>query len=121
VIVTKILPDGNGILYTTIVGGSSDDAGNAIAADPATHFKYVTGNTSSGNFPFYLYLLNRVPSGAAGDAFVLYLDASGRLANAVGLGGKGMDTGTGIALDHNGGVWIAGTTCSSDFPVVGPT
>ena len=119
VFVTKLLPDGSGIVYTTIVGGSGADAGNAIAVDPVTHYAYVTGSTFSSNFPISLYILNRVQTdGGAGDVFIFFLDALGRLSTSVFLGGKSEDTGTGIALDHNGGVWVVGRTCSPDFPVL---
>src|SRR5262249_15571425 len=51
VFVTKVFPDGNGIFYTAIVGGSNNDGGTAIAVDPSTHFAYVTGYPTSTDFP----------------------------------------------------------------------
>ncbi|MBZ5626979.1 MAG: SBBP repeat-containing protein [Acidobacteriia bacterium] len=49
VFVTKISADGSTLLYSTYVGGSSDDRGTAIALD-ASGYAFVAGSTSSNNF-----------------------------------------------------------------------
>jgi Beta-propeller repeat len=48
--VTKLNPAGSGLVYSTYLGGSGDEYGQAIAVD-AAGAAYVTGNTSSTNFP----------------------------------------------------------------------
>jgi hypothetical protein len=48
--VTKLNPTGSGLLYSTYLGGSGDDYGNGIAVDGAGD-AYVTGSTTSTNFP----------------------------------------------------------------------
>jgi len=51
VIVTKLNASGNGLVYSTYIGGSSDDEGWAIAVDGSFN-AYVTGRTISTNdFP----------------------------------------------------------------------
>src|SRR5579864_13472 len=50
VFVTKITADGSTLLYSTYVGGSSDDSGNAIVVD-ASGDAFVAGGTSSADFP----------------------------------------------------------------------
>ena len=50
VFVSKIDPTGTTLLYSTFLGGSGDDVGNAIAVDSAGN-AYVAGNTTSNNFP----------------------------------------------------------------------
>src|SRR5205814_2650315 len=47
--VTKLNPTGSALVYSTYLGGSSSDAGYAIALDPAGH-AYVTGGTGSTDF-----------------------------------------------------------------------
>src|SRR5260221_14336036 len=47
--VAKISPTGT-LLYSTYLGGSGNDQGNGIAVD-STGAVYVTGSTSSANFP----------------------------------------------------------------------
>jgi YVTN family beta-propeller protein len=51
--VTKLnlsLPGSASLVYSSYLGGSSDDSGNGIAVD-ATGNAYVTGSTNSTNFP----------------------------------------------------------------------
>jgi hypothetical protein len=48
--VTKFDPSGSALVYSTYLGGSNDDSGVSIAVDTAGN-TYVTGYTSSRNFP----------------------------------------------------------------------
>jgi hypothetical protein len=48
--VTKLTPAGNALAYSTYLGGSGDDEGFGIAVDAAGS-AYVTGWTSSNDFP----------------------------------------------------------------------
>ncbi len=52
--------------------------------------------------------------------FVAEFDSQGNVVFATYLGGSGLDSVGGIALDASRNVWIAGTTASNDFPVVNP-
>ena len=75
---------------------------------------YVTGTTSGVDFP-------QVGGGTATtaggkDAFVVKLDPSGHLFASVLLGGSQDDVGTAIVLGADGGLYLTGTTLSSDFP-----
>lgn len=65
--VTKINPAGDGIVYSTYLGGSGGEAGYGIAVD-SSGSAYLTGETNSSNFP----LVNPVQGalGGGGDAFV---------------------------------------------------
>jgi len=131
VFVTKLNPAGNTILYSTYLGGtatnrvanSGNDLGASIAIDSGGN-AYITGYTSSSNFP----TLNPIQSTFAGgsyDAFVAKLNPSGNtLLYSTYLGGKstlscsncGVDGGTGIAVDSSGNAYVSGTTDSADFP-----
>ncbi len=113
--VTKISPDGSARLYSTYLGGSGNDTGLGIAVDSAGN-AYVTGSTDSTNFPTSLAL--QFDQGGT-DAFVTKLSSNGSaLLYSTYLGGSGNDVGSGIAVDSAGNAYVAGSTNSSDFPML---
>jgi hypothetical protein len=97
--------------YSTYLGGGDVDVGHAIAVDEAGN-AYVTGQTSSVNFP-------GTGGGFQGqdDAFVTKLSPNGatRL-YSVYLGGGGSDIAWGIAVDASGNACVTGETDSVTFP-----
>jgi Beta-propeller repeat/HYDIN/CFA65/VesB-like, Ig-like domain len=100
--------------YSTYLGGSDNDEAFSIAVD-ATGNAYVTGETSSIDFP----VKNSAQGARDGfeDAFVTKLDPAGTtLVYSTYLGGNNTDIGFGIAVDGPGNSYIVGTTFSSDFP-----
>jgi Beta-propeller repeat len=126
--VTKLNADGTALLYSTFLGGSNWDQGNGIALDTQAN-AYVTGTTCSANFPVtplsfqMLYLgspFSQGPGAGPCNAFVTKLSLS-TLAQPVYystyLGGTGGDQAAGIAVDAQDNAYVAGTTCSLDFPV----
>ena len=72
--VAKLDPTGTTLLYSTYLGGSGDDTGNAIAVDVNGN-AYVAGSTTSGNFPV-LVAFQGTNRGLS-DAFVTKLNPSG--------------------------------------------
>ncbi len=118
-IVAKLNPAGTALLYATYIGGLANDQGNAIAVDSLGQ-AYVTGVTSSSNFP--LVLSNRGGLGGTTTAFALKLNATGNTLLYSGyLGGTIYDIGSAIAVDANFNAYISGTTLSSNFPTLSPT
>jgi hypothetical protein len=114
VVVAKLNSAGSALLYATYIGGKSTDKGAAIAVDSSGE-AYVTGSTSSSNFP--LVLSNRSTIGGSTTAFVLKLNAAGNALLYSGyLGGTSYDTGNAIAVDSGGHAYIAGDTQSANFP-----
>jgi hypothetical protein len=112
--VVKIGPAGRRVVYSTYLGGGADDSGRAIAAD-ADGNAYVTGVTSSNDFP---RRGRQAAAGGAADAFVAKLEPDGgTLAYATRLGGRGDDEGFAIAADPDGGAYLTGHTSSPDFPL----
>jgi hypothetical protein len=114
--VSKISADGTKLDYSTYVGGTGKDGGNAIAVD-ASGNAYVAGATDSGagsNFPITLGAAQTSPQGGF-DAFVLELNsAGGALTFCTYLGGSLDDFAFGIAVDTSG-VYVVGGTSSTDF------
>jgi len=104
------------LFYSTYLGGTGSDKGTAIAVD-ATGAAYVTGNTTSPDFPTRQALQSGYGGGYSGDAFVTKLTPSGSaLVYSTYLGGSGDDTGSGIAVDSGGDALVVGSTLSPNFP-----
>ena len=118
--VSKLTPAGSALAYSTYLGGDSIDEALEIAIRSGDI--YVTGRTFSTDF-------DRVggiegDSGDANfDAFVAKLDpaqsGSASLVYSTYLGGDVADQANGIAVDSSGAAYVAGTTSSSDFDLVG--
>ena len=75
VFVTKLNAAGSALVYSTYLGGTGDDYANGIAIDAAGE-AFVTGDTSSTNFPT-VSPVQGVYGGGAFDAFVTKLNAAG--------------------------------------------
>ncbi len=106
-----------GLVYSTYLGGGSDDYGTGIAVDGSGN-AYVTGYTSSAYFPTW----NPYQTDQAGtDVFVTKLSGSGNsLIYSTYLGGGDDDAGCGIAVDGNGCAYVTGSATSSNFPTLNP-
>lgn len=117
--VVKLNSNGSAATYATFLGGSGIDAGLAVAVDNTGNV-YVNGLTDSSDFPTTLGSLQQANAGGESDAFVTKLNASGAaLIYSTYMGGSGLDTSTGIALDFSEKATLTGTTASTDFPVTG--
>jgi hypothetical protein len=102
------------LAYSTYLGGSSGDDGFGIAID-SQGAAYVTGLTSSTNFPTTTGAFDTSANG--GDAFVAKLNPAGSsLAYATYLGGSSGDGGEGIAVDSLGAAYVTGFSFSTNFP-----
>ncbi|MEP7362385.1 MAG: SBBP repeat-containing protein [Acidobacteriota bacterium] len=124
VFVTKLNPTGTQRVYSTYLGGASDDWGMAIAVDPGGN-AWVTGATMSADFPVTTDATQRTYGGHqvtgdqffTGDIFVTQLSSNGgALVFSTYQGGTGNEAALGIAIDPSGGVVISGTSRSTDMP-----
>lgn len=112
--VTMLNENGNVLLYSTYLGGSGFDGGRGIDVDSLGNI-YVTGDTSSTDFPTTTNALQATYKGA--DAFVTKLHpGDSTLAYSTYLGGIGNDQAMGIAVDSAGNAYVTGLTMSADFP-----
>jgi len=119
---TKFNPTGSGLVYSTYFGGSgtdqrySGDYGLGIAVD-ATGNVYVTGSTTSANFPTTPDAFQPQPATSPSrSAFVTVLNsARSGMVYSTYLGG-GSAWGQGVAVDKAGNAYVTGWTNSSSFP-----
>jgi hypothetical protein len=112
--VAKLDPSGSHLLFSSFLGGSDVDYGNAVALDQYGN-AYVTGYTESTDLP----TVNPIQSGndGNGDAFVAEVNKLGtELVYCTYLGGSSSDVGQGIAADPGGNAYVVGYTFSANFP-----
>lgn len=124
--VTKLNAAGTVLLYSTFLGGTSDECdvfnstGCHIAIDSLGN-AYVTGPTQSSDFPTTAEALDTTHNGNA-DAFLTQFNVSGTgLVYSTFLGSTSSDISNGIALDTFGNVYLAGTTQQGFSPPFFPT
>ncbi len=119
--VAKLGPTGT-TLYSTFLGGSSDDQSSALALG-ADGSAYVTGTTFSPDFPLANALQpTRGDSFPGSEAFVTKLAPDGHsLTYSTYLGGDGNDQGFDIAVGADGSAYVTGSTDSSTFPTQSPS
>lgn len=106
--------------YSTYIGGTGNDAGNAIALAPDGTV-VIAGYTASGDFPM---LGTPVQTGNRGgfEAIVIRVDttlAAESVRYTSYLGGTSTDVATGVLMGPNNQLYVSGYTMSNDFPVAG--
>jgi hypothetical protein len=108
------------VSLATYIGGEETDQAFGIALDTAGNV-YLTGNTTSINFPTTIGSVGATRPGGI-DAFVVKLDpALSAAVYSTYLGGTtGDDAGRAIAVDGDGNAYVTGFTNSSDFPILFP-
>ena len=131
--VAKFNPFASGsqsLIYSTYLGGVSQDEGFAIAVDAAGN-AYVTGRTTSANFPVTPGAFQTTPpfnvGGSPAVSFVTKLNAGGsKLVYSTYFEGTCMDPrtcsspgiqATGIVVDSLGSAYVVGSTNTPLFPV----
>lgn len=119
VFVTKLSADGSTLLYSTYLGGNSEDAGYGIAVD-AGGSVYLAGKTYSTDFPTSPGALDSTLSGGR-DAFMAKLNPAGDdLVYSTYLGGSSWEYGLDIAVDGQGYAYVTGFT-HGGFPTTPET
>ena len=103
------------LVYSTYLGGSGNDDGHGIDVDAAGN-AYVTGATTSANFP--TQNPSQPTNGGNSDAFVTKLNPTGLiLVYSTYLGDSGDDVGYEITVDALGNnAYVVGYTNSTNFP-----
>lgn len=109
------------LLQVTYLGGESDDEGYALAIHPETGDIYVTGGTTSTDFPVTSGAAQSANAGGT-DAFVSRLNAGlTTLQGSTHFGGSNNERGFGVGffLGRTDRLYIAGDTLSDDLPGTG--
>jgi hypothetical protein len=113
--VSKLDPAGTASIYSTYLGGTSDDTAFDLVLDTDGNV-YVAGQTNSIDFP----TVNPTQLGFAGgasDGFVSRVDPQGAtLTYSTYLGGSLEDGANAIANDGEGNIFVTGYTSSANFP-----
>jgi YD repeat-containing protein len=103
------------VLFSTYIGGTEDERAYGIAADPAGNL-YITGTTSSTNFPSSA-AFDASYNGGTSDGFIVKLNAAGtQRVYSTYIGGNAADQPVRIQADAQGNAYVVGNTRSRDFP-----
>ncbi len=131
IIVTRLNSTGTALVGSTFIGGSANDGQNAIAYNYGDTFRgeiiadaagtvYVASFTSSANFPATAGVLDPTHNGMQDGVIIRLNPTFASLDWATFVGGSNDDAALGLKLDASGfGLYIAGATASTNFPVLG--
>ena len=123
-VVAKLNPSGSALIYSTYLGGTSDDEAFGLAVD-SNGDAFVTGRTGSTDFPVTqgafqtsCHLYSPQFPICLNAAFLAELNGAGTaLLYSTYLGGAtGGTSSSGIALGPGGTVYVSGSTQAPDFP-----
>jgi hypothetical protein len=120
--VTKLMPDGSGVNYSTQYCALSGAVTLGLAVD-SSGSAYLTGETSSTAFPATAGALQTAIGNACcfSDAFLTKLTPDGTaVVYSTYLGGSSSDQGSAVAVDSSGNAYLTGSTESADFPTANP-
>lgn len=102
------------LLCSSYYGGSSDEVAQALAMGDSDSI-WVSGVTSSSDLPTVNSFRDSNAQISDIDAFVVHIGSLGTMLSSSYLGGWGSDRADQLTPDGTGGIWVAGTTESSDF------
>ena len=129
--VSQISPDGTRLMYSTFVAANFDSAVSALAIDSQGNVTIAGTSDAQATPGAYQRPAGSCPpvfglgpfGGSAGtdDGFVMKFSpgASTPLFRAT-IGGSCNDSISHMAVDSAGGIWVTGSTFSTDFPTVAP-
>ena len=112
------------LVYSTYLGGGSNDVAQEVAADSVGN-AYIVGTTHSLNFPvsagaYQTSCKLNAQKACSGDIFLTKISPRGKgpadLVYSTFFGGTVTDSGVAIALDSTGHAYITGDTQSADLP-----
>jgi hypothetical protein len=120
VFVAKLNPEGTALVYSTFIGGSSDDNAYGIAVD-SSNTAWITGTTNSSDYPTVIPIQPTFAGGGSkggGDAFVSRVNAAGSALIFSTFYGGGTEFDEGVAIAVNGSsIHLGGNTYSTDLPL----
>jgi hypothetical protein len=113
--IAKLNTGGSNLVYSTYLGGSTQDAGFGIGVD-AQGNAFVGGATQSADFPTTNAIQGALGGEAPrGDAFVAEFGPDGSVIYSTYFGGSDASC-YGIAVDKEDNAYVAGECAGFDFP-----
>jgi hypothetical protein len=113
----RIEPGGAGLAWSTFLGGGGNDSVSDLEMNQDGTM-WVTGRTSSGDFPTSTDALQPTYGGGAGDGYLTRVAADGSAhVYSTYFGGSGDEGITGLVRTADDAVVVAGGTDSTDLPV----
>jgi len=125
----KLRPAGSGaadLLYSTYLGGAGDEEANAVACDASGNL-YLTGYSTSANYPTTANAFDTSLAGSGGDAVVTKLNpatsGAASLIYSTFLGGSSADEGNDLLVDNAAvpNIYLTGGTSSTSASGLFPT
>jgi Beta-propeller repeat len=108
--------NGQNLMFSTFLGSHGVEDGNGIALDSANNI-YVVGDTNSDQYPVTSDAVQRTRKGGFDIVFSVLDPTGSRLMYSSFLGGSGDDSGSAVAVDPYGNVYLTGITISFDYPL----
>lgn len=118
--VAELNPGGDGLVFSTFLGGSNDEWGCCSVAIGPNGAIYVAGHTTSTNFPVKnsLQAFKAAATLSSGQGIFAQLNPGGSLVFSSFLGGSTDTWVADIAADSKGAMYMTGQTSDADFPVL---
>ncbi|MBX7219385.1 MAG: SBBP repeat-containing protein [Blastocatellia bacterium] len=113
--VAKLTAGGTGLVFSTFLGGASEDVGNRVVLDAGGDI-FFCGYSDSPNFPLVNPLQPFEPGSGTNGVAVRMNAAGSALQFSTFLSGANLDSCIALALANNR-LYLAGYTYSTDFPV----
>ncbi|MFW9930786.1 MAG: SBBP repeat-containing protein, partial [Candidatus Thorarchaeota archaeon] len=104
------------ILWLTYLGGSGNDIIWKLVIDRSDDSIYLTGWTSSQDFPLFQPIQQNF--GGDWDVFTTQLSSNGNILFSTFIGGSAGDEGIDLAINIKGEIILTGNTFSQDFPIL---
>ena len=112
-----ISANGQSLIFSTYLGGSSSECANGLALDGRGGV-VIGGETTSSNFP--VLSAYQATSSGGSEGFIAKFTDTGTLVFSTYFGGSGDDRILGMALDSSSNIYLTGSTTSSNFPTMTP-
>lgn len=114
----KLNATASNLIYSTYLGGNADDACYSLDLNPTNNALYVSGGTSSNNFPVGFGGVNALYQGGTMDGFLIQLNPSGTALNGgTFIGTNQEDQSYFVKLDLSGNVYVVGQT-KGNYPII---
>jgi hypothetical protein len=123
-VVIKLDPDATTLTWSTLLGGSANDAAFSLAINTANGACYVAGGTTSSTIPGTLSTsLQSTYNGGVADGYISKLQDNGSSVSLIAstfLGTANVDCIYGVKLDKSGNPYVTGTS-TGIWPVMNAT